>query len=219
MADKIQIGPALLDVRKAYRLIYLYQEMALGLCQTIVKHLESDRSSMNFYYWTPSYNDSPPRGSTDPINRKSFWDFIPLYDFCVFYLPAIVSDERIETHKPGDWMLVIRILADSTYDTAADEDPRAFTDPPASCESLLRLYIYFCDKAFNGNWYGKVYNTHDYPSENGEVGSPTSEIRVLGMEYPLVQLGDPEGVRDCVEDYVKRLKEVFPNIGSAPSEK
>lgn len=217
------IDRALLDVRKAYRLIHSYQEMALDLCETIVEHLKRElKCTLRFYHWSPSWADSPPKANSDPTARKSIWDFTPLYDFCVLYLPETAD---YENHKPGDWMLVIRVLADSGYDTAAGPgDPRDFADP-ASCDALLRSYVYFCDKAFTANWCWDVYHASDFPPPSGEV-SPLrsesrarSEIRALGMQYPLVQLSDPEGVRDRVDDYIGRLRKAFPTIGSGPSGK
>lgn len=61
-----EMEAALCDVRKAYRLIHLYQRRVLDLCREITGGFESE---LNFYHWAPSQFEMPPRRRTDPVSE------------------------------------------------------------------------------------------------------------------------------------------------------
>jgi hypothetical protein len=206
MPERNEIEAALLDVRKGYRLIYLFQRRVLDVCTEIIGGFESD---LNFYQWSPSHYEITPRRGTDPINRWA-WDFLPLYDFCTFYLPEGVHWEE---HKPGDWMLAIRVTADSGFAIVgeAEPDPRDF-DEPVRCESCLRIYVYYCSKTFKANWYWGVFGENDFPPDGGERAL-SDGLRCFGMKFPLVDFRDRQGARTCVEEFKKRCRAVFPKVG------
>ena len=204
MPTRPEIDGALLDVRKAYRLLSLYQRRVLDLCGEITGVFET---TLNFYQWSPSHYDSTPRRGTLPLNRWA-WDFLPLYDFCVLYLPEGV---HWNTHNPGDWLLAIRISADSGYQAAGaiEPDPRDFRDP-TSCESSVSLYVYYCSQAFVGNWFYNVYSNNRFPQNDGE-GSLERGLRTFGMKFPLSEMGDTGAVQTYVNGFRAQLQGVFPS--------
>src|SRR6266511_792365 len=203
MATEEQLDAALLDVRKAYRLIYLYQRRMLDLCSEIAGAFEID---LNVYQWSSSHYEAPPRRGTNPLSRSA-WDFLPLYDFCVLYLPEGV---HYQEHKPDDWMLAVRVAADSGYAQvgSAEPDPRDFKGV-ASCEGTVKLYIYYCSQAFEANWYHGVYNINDFPRDYGE-GAFENGVRTFGMKFSLSEMGDAKAVESCVDRFRQALREVFP---------
>jgi hypothetical protein len=171
-----EIEAALCDVRKAYRLIHLYQRRVLDLCREITGAFKAE---LNFYYWATSQLDMPPLRASNPVD---WWasDFSPLYDFCVLYLPES-ADDRI--HKPNDWMLAVRIAADSGFVLAGETepDPRGFRKAE-TCESTVRLYIYYCTQKFHGKWFFDIYQENDLPRDDGE-GAFAKRIRTAGMKF------------------------------------
>lgn len=204
MCNNHEVETALLDVRKGYRLLSLYQRRVLDLCDEIVCAFET---TLNFYTWTPSQHQITPRRGTQPTARWS-WDFLPLYDFCVMFLPEGVNNN---THNPGDWMLVIRISADSGYrrDGASEPDPRVFNDP-AECESTVKLYIYRCSEALEANWYYKIFEENVFPPDNGERGFDHG-VRTCGMKFQLSEMENADAVGQCVERFKTMLRQTFPD--------
>jgi hypothetical protein len=198
-----EIDAVLCDVRKAYRLIHLYQRRVLDLCREITGSFETE---LNFYHWTASHTEMPPRRGNDPVPRWA-WDFSPLYDFCVLYLPEGV---HYQSHKPDDWMLAVRVAADSGFVLSGETepDPRDF-QKVETCESTVRLYIYYCSQAFDANWFFDIYNENDFPRDDGE-GSLTNGVRTAGMKFALAEMHNAGAVRTCVERFRQRLQEVFP---------
>jgi len=54
MTAKEDIEGALLDVRKAYRLLYLYQQRVLDLCKEVVAALNTQlTTTLGFKWWQP----------------------------------------------------------------------------------------------------------------------------------------------------------------------
>jgi hypothetical protein len=204
MASQIdEIDAALCDIRKAYRLIHLYQRRVLDLCREITEAFESE---LNFYHWAASQFEMPARRASNPGSRWA-WEFSPLYDFCVLYLPEGVHHQ---THKPDDWLLAVRAAADSGFVLRGktEPDPRGY-QKVETCESTVRLYIYYCSQAFDANWFSDIYNANDFPRDD-EEGSFANGIRTVGMKFALAEMHHAEAVRSCVERFRQRLQEVFP---------
>ena len=75
--------------------IHLYQRRVLDLCREVTGAFKSD---LNFYYWAAGQFDVPARRASDSVDWWA-WEFSPLYDFCVLYLPEGMDDRR---HNPDD---------------------------------------------------------------------------------------------------------------------
>lgn len=199
-----EVDTALLDVRKAYRLVYLYQRRVLDLCDEIKKALSEN---LVFYFWAPSLYRSPPVRDDQSLCVRDAWVFLPLYDFCVFYLPEGVHNQD---HNAGDWMLTVRISADSGYPDSGprEPDPLHFKDV-ASCESTVRLYVYYCSEPFKGNWYFEVFEGNQWPRDDG-VGTFNRGIRTFGFKVSLSKMSNAEGVWECVERFSKEVRAALP---------
>lgn len=205
MVTKEELDAALLDVRKAYRLIALFQRRTRDLCVEIA---EAFSTKMAFYVWEPSQNDRPPRSTVSPFGGRWIWDFLPLYDFCVLYLPEDIDQQN---HNPGDWMLCVRISADSGYKTlrSSEPDPRDFEEA-ASCESIVRLYIYYSKQAFRADWYQEVYSKNDFPPDDREHSFNDGQILAFGKRFSLSELSDGTAVRHCIDEFRRELSNTFP---------
>jgi hypothetical protein len=204
MASQIdEIDAVLCDVRKAYRLIHLYQRRVLDVCREIIEAFESE---LSFYYWASSQFEMPPRRRTDPVGKWA-WDFLPLYDFAVVYRP---EDVDYKSPKVNDWMLEVRITADSGYVTAGEieSDPRDFQDV-AGCESCVRLYVYYSSKVLKGGWLDDLLRSSIFPADDREA-ELANGVRTLGMKFALAEMSNAGAVRNCVDKFRQRLQEVFP---------
>jgi len=197
------LDAALLDVRKAYRLIYLYQRRVLDLCEEIKKALSGN---LDFYYWIPSSGVSLKRFDHSPCMQDA-WAFLPLYDFCALYLP---HGGHYEELKAGDWMLIVRISADSGKPDSPerDVDPRTFKDVP-NCESTVRLYLYYCSQASTANWYSKVFSDNQWPRDDGK-GTFDGGISTFGLKFPLARLSNAEDVSVSVKQFLEKMQAALP---------
>jgi len=55
MSDELDLGIALADVRKAYRLLWCYQKRVFDILRLIVSEFDDRR----FYYWRSAHTDPP----------------------------------------------------------------------------------------------------------------------------------------------------------------
>ncbi len=202
MADLLSVEKALIEVRKAYRLLALFQRRVLDLCNQIKG---SFSSSLLFYQWTSSEFEQPPMRNGDPANGRWAWDFLPLYDFDVLYLAQPPSIG----HLPGEWMLRIRVTADSGFGKQGDAetDPCRFA-PPDQCESLVRLYVYYCVDRFSGNWFPDVYFKNQFPADTG-LADLDGNIKTFGVKARLAGLNSPESLHTWMAEFVRGLSESF----------
>lgn len=201
------IGEALLAVRRSYRLLQLYQRRVLDLCRELVDAMGSD---LQFYYWTPSYFWPPPQRGTDPATGRWSWDFLPLYDFCVFYQPL---GQDVHHHQRGDWMLVIRVSSDSGYKSEGRVEPDSvqFEDPAVS-NSVLRLYLYYCEAEVDGNWFYDVFNANAWPSDQDVESSEKDGVKTLGHKIALEGLAGAEQIQREVEGFKEKCQTAFGQL-------
>ena len=140
-----EISKALIDVRKAYRLVYLYTASILDAVQRI-----SQEFNCSFYVWTPTYYSTPPRIITSPfLDSRWAWDMIPFYNTSFLFLSEGADPN---TQKKGDWMLEISIETDSSAAdkfsecSECEEEPNPLNfEPPEKVESNLYLHFYYCN--------------------------------------------------------------------------
>jgi len=206
MTAKEDIEGALLDVRKAYRLLYLYQRRVLDLCEEIVAGLNSRLTRTLGYTWWQSACGRPTGLGLKATNiiRRSSWDFLTLCDFAVFYLP---EGQGFDVQNQGDWMLVLRITADSGH---LEEEPDVTKfQAPDECSTLVRLYAYFSSQRHRGSWIDTVFYENDWPPDAG-TDNFDNGFRVFGMTLPLSELSSREDVEQHVPRFAEELKRAFP---------
>lgn len=210
MTAKEDIEGALLDVRKAYRLLYLYQRRVLDLCDEIVDVLNTQlkTTTLGFTWWQPCCGDAHVGRATTNIFGRSSWDFLTLCDFTVFYLPE-GQDENVQ--NPGDWMFALRMTADDGHPNLEEEPDADVTKfaAPDNTLTLVRLYAYFASRRHKGHWRDTVVNKNGWPT-----GAGTEDLddgfRAFGVRHPLSDLSSREAVEQHVPQFAEGLKGAFP---------
>ena len=127
-----ELQKALLDVRKAFRLLWLYQRRVLDII-----HLITDKFNHEFYCWAPMGGKPPGRMTTDPTDNWA-WSMLPFYQLCLLYPP---SDAILGQPKKGEWLLEIGIQSDDGFPIGEEEtepDPTQFPSVE-TCSSILSL--------------------------------------------------------------------------------
>jgi hypothetical protein len=162
MADEQELGAALSDVRKAYRLLWCYQKRIFDIIRLIVDEFDD----MSFYYWQTLHSGRPCNSGTDPLKRWT-WDMLPMMKASYLYLP---SDVDRNSTKPGQWMLEILVESDSGFDCPEDgtePDPANFKEAAESTSSIS-IYAWYCTGVANVNWFNGVWKQISWPEIDGE---------------------------------------------------
>ena len=113
----------MVDVRRAYRLVWAYQRRMLDMVEAIVAAFPET----THYHWETFVSEGFPRRSTTDPSKSWSWDALPYYDFS--WLRVVTGlDERIRP-LAGRWMLQIRHEADDGWtedENGNEHDARGF---------------------------------------------------------------------------------------------
>jgi len=194
------IETALADVRKAYRLVYLYQKRSLDIVQRIAKEFQCE-----FYFWTPIQFARPCKSGTFPSYRW-VWDMLPMYDVSFLFLKVEADHDK---QLLGDWMLEVRMISDSGYNhsTKGEPDPINFLDVEKS-HTRIQICFYYASKENNFDWYYGYWNTDgEYPEENVVSNDDEAGVKTLLKSYDWSEFTDESSIAAKTNEYKQLLKE------------
>ncbi|PRN03457.1 hypothetical protein A0O30_16635 [Pseudomonas sp. LLC-1] len=177
---------ALLDVRRAYRLIADYQQRMFELLGYIRDRL----GAVDYHH---EYVYPQPRSLAGLEKREdSGLRYLPFYDLSAIWLRYPHGQEaHWDNQVAGDLMFGAWIRSDTGFDKQAGT---FVCDPAEQTRSELVLSVVICDKPSEGNWYHKYWLGIDYP-EDGEVNSTdVPGYRCFSKPIPLAQLTDKAAV-------------------------
>ncbi|MEJ5366631.1 MAG: hypothetical protein WHS86_16165 [Desulfosoma sp.] len=201
-----ELKQTLCEVRKAYRLIYLYQRSVLSTIERFAKEF----GDSVFYWWTPTHYSPPPMRSTN-IHQRLCWDLIPFYLTAVFYR---YSKGDIEKHPAGDWLLELNVVTDSAALEKFEArnlqpDPCDFS-PPEDSKTKIIVAMWFCEKEATFNWYYQKPNLKYSDDEIMRYEIPAGLICVK-KEYQLEELGSEPQIVAAASDFKTFLNRNIPH--------
>ena len=126
----MSLSEELLNVRKAYRILYAFQNRV----KTIVLKLEDELKKHEFSYWHGPV--SRPNSGTHPFINRWTWDAFPMHAVLLTYTP--IED------APNTYPVIIEICADDTTfdeDSAKEPDPERIPLEESQCSISIKLYI------------------------------------------------------------------------------
>jgi len=194
MEMSTELNDALVEVRKAYRLVAIYQRRILDMAKIIQKELEYKP----YWYVNTKYD---VRNRNVPTDRWSL-DMLPLYTgLSMLYLPQQADSNCT---KKEEWMLEIRFDNDSGFNkTDGNEpDPRLFAQP---IECISQLWLCAFGTRADGektNWLNNVFNQTDWP-KSGDI-SCNERTYAIGKHFDIATIGDEVALLKVIEDF-KRL--------------
>ena len=195
---------ALTDVRKAYLLLHAYQKRLLDTCRSIGDRLGCD------FYQTAYHGQRPPQAGTKPFQGFD-WGMLPLYNFSLVFLPPNALADPNFT-KANDWMLEVRVIADSTYialDGEWKKEPSRAKDPKDGKTSLI-LYAFQSTKDLKRNWYWDVYTKANWPVPLTPVRDDVKSTAIYAMAFEVSQLLNREAVDEAASKFATAIAE---NLG------
>jgi hypothetical protein len=155
------LSTALLDVRKAYRLLADFQTSMLNLVNDIASGLDVE-------YLSASYRHSPPQRDSCPFGIHAGVDYLPMLDVSYIYLNREASEAgRTKGPWAGDYLVDFRLVSDSKI---LDEEEGRTACSPEQSRSLLVTYVFLACKPFadNASWYQEIWwNSDHYPTNDG----------------------------------------------------
>ena len=186
------LDEALCDVRKAYRLVWLYQRRVLDIAKVVADEFDGHE----FRWWSPAWFD-PPGQRTKDLTTKWAPDLIPAYHFSLLYLPGDATPKP----KPGDWMLEINFKADSGYLELESEegDPTKF-EAPERCTSTMGLYAWACTSSKVSDWYWSVWNVLEWPDDVFKEYKKEG-IKVVGQTTSLATIPTKDAIVRDVDTF------------------
>lgn len=190
-----QLSAALLDVRRAYRLLADYQRRQFELLAYI-----RDRLGATTYY-----QDYAHRRPGDLHGLENTEDsglrYLPFFDLSAIWLKHSDQERYWDSQRPGDQMFGAWVRSDTGFDKYHG---RFTSESPEHTDSELVLSVVVCDQPGPEpyNWYSKVWLGIPY-SDNGTVGqSPNVPgYRVYTRSIKLAVLGDQASVDSAIEQW------------------
>jgi len=191
------LNAALLDVRRAYRLLADYQKRQFDLLSYVRNKLEA----VSYYQDYAFSRQGDLRGLENQASAGL--RFLPFLDISAIWLRHQNQDEFWDNHLPGDLMFGAWVRSDTGFDKYQGIYTKETADVS---KSILVLSVVICDKPNDkpGNWYNKVWNPLPYP-EDGEVGTTESVpgYRVYSNSIDLAELADQLSVDAAIEKWRK----------------
>lgn len=185
---------ALIDVRKAYRLLADYQQHMFELLAYIRNQLGAETYHHEYAYTVPRSLDGLE------IHDNSGWRYLPFYDLSAIWLRSAGQEAPWDNHRTNDLMYGAWVRSDTGFDIHSG----TFNDTPIEqTRSELVLSVVVCDVPGPApyNWYFNVWQGMDYP-EDGEVNSTDLPgYRCFSKTIPLEQLGDEAAIKAAVEEW------------------
>lgn len=129
------VAQALVQVRRAYRLVWAYQRRLLDLLEAFGASLKERHPQLQFFSREPVGYSQPPRGDVDPTAGYWSWNFLPFYRCDLSW----VTSSKVE---PGALFVGVTHYADTGYPPGARSEPDALQFPAAEqCSTWIHPYV------------------------------------------------------------------------------
>jgi len=193
MTENLEMQAALVDVRKAYRLVWAYQRRLFD----IVKATTDEFEDMGFYYWQTIHTARPANSGSSPFSRWA-WDMLPMRRASFLFLNG--STERNLARK-GQWMLELHLNSDTGFPVPpinSEPDAADFT-PADQCSSELTICAWLCAEDAPCNWFHGVWSVTEWPENDNEVYmSAKPPFHLFRRTFDLAGLGDRASVHAAI---------------------
>ena len=164
-----RIATALVDVRRAYRLVQTYQRRLWDLLHGLDELLS--RAGLPFVRWMPMNVSTPPKPGTRFFVGRWAWDFIPAYQ---------IGCEWEQRGKKLTRRVFVIATADTGYDATSDDEPDPANFKPAEeCATMLRVGLWTAATS-SPDWDEAV---RERGGENKVREGQTYTLNVKGTAY------------------------------------
>ncbi len=187
--DKAQFEQVLVDVRKAYRLLYLYQRRVMDLVKFI-----GDTFGFSYDGGYSKYSNTTPRNGSGNFDKWS-WDWLNMYHYDFLFTKRTIGSNQIT--------LSVRILSDTGfYDSGAGTDELTIKGFAPVDEATTQLIFvvgknaWEPDKLLPNKQLSKDIATVTYRNDESNLEQVT-----FCKKYALADFIDEEATRKQLEDF------------------
>lgn len=194
--SQADVKNALIEVRKAYRLIADYQQRVLELLEFI--RLELGAVS----YYAPHTEPNPDRLAKDPQGGKKL---LPLEGMSIFWIRHSRQADYIHHHTKGDFLLNVHVENDSAWEQGQQ---------PEDGETNLYFYFYLClePKKESNNWYHDVCaqnQANNYDDKKVRPCDNNPGYKMYGEALNLSDFADEASAISALNGLRQRVSEKF----------
>lgn len=187
---------ALLDVRKAYRLLADYQQRIIELLALIRSDLGAE------YYFRAFRNGARDFNASIERSNNAGQSFLPMADVSVLWRRDAGQESPEHFHRTGDLLIDAWVRSDTG--NGQNGEPELSVNESTS---ELRIYFFLCVKPSieSNNWYAKVWNRTTYPKlGEAKTCDKTPGYRIYGEALQLTDLADENAVHNAVNSLRER---------------
>lgn len=202
--DHAELDSALVDVRKAFRLLHAYQRRILDTTKFITDILSKSIQSG----CTDFSGIAPRNGSKMDLDRWA-WDWIPMYTYEFYFGKTVIEADTIQFA----FLFLSDTGAFNSKRTHTEPNPQTF-DSPEDSETRVIFQI------GKNRWKPHDYNNGPFFSHktNNEYEERDGEnVFFVAKSYPLSDLIDEQGIYRVLNDFIefaetKGIKGFFSEI-------
>lgn len=201
-ATRNDLTNALVEVRKAYRILYAYQKRVLDTCSRIVDSLECEGEQLQpSYAWC--YPESPRIGGTKDLLSFEALDLLPLKHASLF----VTNTGDHSFSRKGNWLFEIRIVSDSDYSDLPEKEPaNGFTfAPPESTDTYLMIYLWKRITKGTGDWGNDVLGKVDWPKAGKLITHHKVGAQVYGIRLEFADVDDEPSTEKTLREVAAKL--------------
>jgi len=190
----VTLQDALLDVRKAYRLLADYQQRMFELLGYIREQLGATAYHQQYVY-------PLPQGLYGLEKREnSGRRYLPFYDLSAIWLKNSGQEAPWDNHRSGDLMFCAWVRSDTGFDQYSGEFS---PEPVEQTRSELVLSVVVCDipAAKPCNWYGNVWQGIDYPEDGQMNVTDLPGYRCFSKAIALAKLADKAAIQAALDEW------------------
>ncbi|KQU93897.1 hypothetical protein [Devosia sp. Root105] len=189
------LGSTLVDVRRAYRLVWAYQRRVMD----VVQFISSNFQNHEFYAWTPlKFNGSPQL--TTNILRRWAWDGLSLYKASIFFRPVGADPDKLVKDQ---WYLEVHIDSDTVEFPEGKAEPDASKFPDVTTtRSKIVLIAWLNTGAARANWYHQMWNTSEWPEGDREIVEQSHmPVSCIQLTYDLADFSGKPPIELAVAEF------------------
>ncbi|SDJ45153.1 hypothetical protein SAMN04488540_10890 [Ferrimonas sediminum] len=194
---------ALLDVRRAQRLLVAYHQRLLPIIGHVAEALHC-----RFLSWEPTYHARPGAQNPNPFECWS-WEHSPLNDARFLFLSDTVRD--VERATPEDWMLSVRLVTDSGLEASMLKQHKNWDateiqpDPDDSHSRLTFVAYHPLSELRQAGVWPSLAADNPTPPADGRPVPLTQDGEMFAMEVELARLAEDNGITELIDQLRCRL--------------
>jgi hypothetical protein len=218
-ATRDELTHALVEVRKAYRILYAYHIRVLDACSQVVNSLQCNGRPLQYFYaWCYSLGDgNPPRFLKENPLSLDPWLFLPLKDYSLFF--SNTGDDSFS--RKGYWLLDVRVVSDSAYSDEWWTAPAGGFLSTEQSETYLMIYVFKRIRNEKGKWLNDVHGKVDWPDPGELLSFDEIGVDAYGTRLEFADLSDGHSTKKTLEKLTTKLKKQIKigfNVRRAPAD-